>query len=146
MVTCQQFGRHIWTDVQISVSNFHHRGYNSFSWTKFSSPQENQDPPLLHCKLRQILSTLTVFNREGLSCTAEETSQHERCGHWKIYIIQQFCEISFKMTKLCQLRYLDLISVFCRLWLFVIAFTFTFSFFVVTIITVVTVVTVSSAG
>jgi len=93
VVTCQQFGRHIWTGVQMSMSNFRYRSYNSLSWTKFSGPQENQDLPSFHWKSRQLLSTLTSFNIEGLSCMAAKISQLQQCGYRKIYFSQEISEI-----------------------------------------------------
>jgi len=100
VVTCQQFGCNVWTGVQISMSNFHHRSYNSLSWTNFSGPQENQDLPMLHWKSRQILSTLTPFNGYGLSFKAAENSQLQQCAYWKIYISQEESELEFQMTNI----------------------------------------------
>jgi len=130
VVTCQQFGRHIWTGVQISMSNFRHCSYNSLSWMKFSGPQENQDLPSFHWKSRQLLSALTPFNMEGLSCMAAKNLPTSTT--WLLKNLLQSREkwnlISNIYIYIYIYIYIDLVSVCCRLWLFVIVFTSTFSF------------------
>jgi len=52
MATWHKYGHHIWTHVQINKSSFHHSGRNNVSWTKFFSPQDNQDLPSFHSHSR----------------------------------------------------------------------------------------------
>ena len=99
-------------NIQSSKFNFYNPGYSSLQCTKFYSPQENQDIPSLHTESRQIESTVTLLNREGLTCRAEENPQLLRSGYCKIYINKYESRISFQMSKVYQARILDLFSVF----------------------------------
>ena len=86
VVTWQQYRHCFWRNIQISKFKFYQPGYSTIHCTNFYRPQEDHDIPSLHSGSRQIESTDTLVNREGLTYRVEENPQLLRSFHCKIFI------------------------------------------------------------